>query len=124
MYIYTYMYKRICVFIIFVLIYILGESLKKFFILPYCIYRYIYIYIYIYTYMYKCICVFIIFVLLGESLKKYFILPDYQKIMRGFVKKDEEEAQADEQVNYWVDLYVHMSIYKCICICIYMYIYV
>jgi len=34
----------------------------------------------------------------GENLKKFFVLPDYQKIMRGNVKKDNEEAEADEQI--------------------------
>ena len=35
----------------------------------------------------------------GENLKKYFSLPDYQNIMRGFVKKDDDEIGPDEQVG-------------------------
>ena len=35
----------------------------------------------------------------GENLKKYFSLPDYQNIMRGFVKKDDDEIGPEEQVG-------------------------
>ena len=31
-------------------------------------------------------------------MKKYFALPDYQSIMRGFVKRDDENVSAEEQV--------------------------
>jgi Actin len=34
----------------------------------------------------------------GEHLKKYFALPDYQSIMKGFVKRDDESLSAEEQV--------------------------
>lgn len=35
----------------------------------------------------------------GEHLKKYFALPDYQSIMKGFVKRDDESVSAEEQVG-------------------------
>ena len=34
----------------------------------------------------------------GGNLKKYFALPDYQKIMKGYVKRDDEDIGADDQV--------------------------
>jgi hypothetical protein len=34
----------------------------------------------------------------GGYLKKYFALPDYQSIMKGFVKRDDESVSAEEQV--------------------------
>jgi hypothetical protein len=34
----------------------------------------------------------------GGYLKKHFALPDYQSIMKGFVKRDDESVSAEEQV--------------------------
>ena len=35
----------------------------------------------------------------GGNLKKYFALPDYQKIIKGYVKRDNEDIGADDQVG-------------------------
>lgn len=35
----------------------------------------------------------------GGNLKKYFALPDYQSIMRGFAKRDDEIVTAEQQVG-------------------------
>lgn len=35
----------------------------------------------------------------GGNLKKYFALPDYQTIMRGFTKNDDDVIDAQEQVK-------------------------
>lgn len=35
----------------------------------------------------------------GGNLKKYFALPDYQNIMKGFAKKDDEAIGAEQQVR-------------------------
>ena len=34
----------------------------------------------------------------GTNLRKFFVLPDFQKIMKGFVKGDESPEDADEQL--------------------------
>jgi hypothetical protein len=34
----------------------------------------------------------------GSSLRRFFVLPDYQKVMRGFVKGEDAPADADEQL--------------------------
>jgi hypothetical protein len=35
----------------------------------------------------------------GGNLKKYFALPDYQTIMRGFTKNDDDVIDSQEQVQ-------------------------
>jgi actin-related protein 6 len=35
---------------------------------------------------------------LGGKLRKSFVLPDFQKVMKGFVKPDEEGPVEDEQI--------------------------
>ena len=41
----------------------------------------------------------------GGNLKKYFALPDYQKIIKGYVKGDDEDIGADDQVGSCILLY-------------------
>ncbi len=36
----------------------------------------------------------------GESFKKLYVLPDYQTILKGYVKNDNENLAANEQV--WI----------------------
>ena len=35
----------------------------------------------------------------GGNLKKFFVLPDFQSIIRGFVREDDVETQQGEQVR-------------------------
>ena len=36
---------------------------------------------------------------MGGHLKKHYLLPDFQSVMKGYVKSDDAKIEADEQVG-------------------------
>jgi hypothetical protein len=41
----------------------------------------------------------------GTKLKKSFVLPDFQSLNKGYVKKEDDEEVADEQVRFIIILF-------------------